>query len=259
MNLKINRQTELMTKMIEVYKEYSQINNDENVMALINNSIPIRRKVEAFDRYKDYLKGKSTFLDWGCRDGHVGYMISSYLSAQVEIHGCDITKGKYGIFAEKANLVYSQLNHHYKLPYDDNYFDAVIGNGVLEHAANDYESLKEIYRILKTDGYLIITFLPNCWSYTEFISRLLNLAFHRRIYSLNQIKQMLLHQGFMPITSGYHQVIPSFGSLSKIEQIRFLYPVISNMYKINKYLEKLPVINKLAANIYVISQKRSWM
>jgi ubiquinone/menaquinone biosynthesis C-methylase UbiE len=232
----------LTKEMIQVYEEYAQLSDDSEVMALVNNT-PIERKVEAFNLYKDYLQGKSRFLDWGCKDGHVGYMVNSLLPEKVEIHGCDIRKGKYSIFSEKANLEYSQLKHHYKLPYEDNYFDVVIGNGVLEHVANDSESIKELYRIIKPDGYLVITFLPNFWSYTEFISRM--------------IKKMLLHKGFISVNSGYHQVVPSLVSLSKIKQVRFLYPILNQIYKVNKYLDKLPLINKIAANIYVICQKKS--
>ena len=63
------------------------------------------------------------------------------------------------------------LSDHATLPFDNNSFDCVIGSGVLEHVAMDYESLKEIYRILKPDGRLIITFLPNKFSYAEFMVR----------------------------------------------------------------------------------------
>lgn len=249
---------QLVEKIVQVYEEYALVNDDKDIAELAN-IIPIKRKVEAFNLYKEYLKGNSRFLDWGCKDGHDGFMIKSHLEEPVEIHGCDIRKGKYSIFIEKTNLNYTQLNHYYKLPYEDNYFDVVIGNGVLEHAANDSESLKELYRILKPGGYLIITFLPNKLSYTEFISRLIKYGAHRRIYSLKEIKRILLRKGFLPVEWGYHQVVPSLVSKSKIEKIRFLYPIINILFQANKYLDKMPLINKFAANIYVISQKRSWM
>lgn len=69
---------ELLKDMIQVYEEYALANNDNNVVELVNR-IPIERKVEVFNLYKNNLKGKSCFLDWGCKDGHDGYMIASYL------------------------------------------------------------------------------------------------------------------------------------------------------------------------------------
>ena len=51
---------------------------------------------------------------------------------------------------------------------------------------NDYESLKELHRIIDNNGYLVITFLPNNLSYTEFIARKFRngKAAHRRRYSI---------------------------------------------------------------------------
>ena len=46
------------------------------------------------------------------------------------------------------------------LPDETGSFDFVLSNGVLEHVANEYESMKEIYRVLKTGGIFAITFLP---------------------------------------------------------------------------------------------------
>ena len=38
------------------------------------------------------------------------------------------------------------------LPFDDNSFDVVFCNHVLEHIANDTKAMKELYRVLKTGG-----------------------------------------------------------------------------------------------------------
>ena len=74
------------------------------------------------------------------------------------------------------------------LPFPDRAFDMVIAGGVLQHAAQDYESLKEVYRVLKLGGHLAITHLPNWLSYTEFLARNLRKAdFHCRLYSVSEI------------------------------------------------------------------------
>lgn len=250
---------ELISKVMEVYENYQQLNREEAVKPLENTTI-IRRKIEVFNIYKDYLKGKNKFLDWGCKSGIVGYTIRHYLGDNLaEIHGCDIQIGKYQEFIERASLIYTPLKHPYQLPYGDNYFDVVIGNGVLEHVANDSESLKEIYRILKNDGYFIITFLPNHLSYTEFFNRVLRNGGHRRRYSLKQSEQMLLHSGFLPIKLGYHQVFPSLASLSAPVGMkeRTLSSLIDRMYDLNKYAEKLWPIYKFSANIFAIAQKKA--
>lgn len=42
------------------------------------------------------------------------------------------------------------------IPYPDKYFNLVIANHVLEHVADDILALKEIYRILKPGGHVIL-------------------------------------------------------------------------------------------------------
>jgi len=241
-------------------RDYGDASGDLSVKHVLTNETVIRRQVDIFNIYKEYLKDKNRFLDWGCKHAVDAYLIRKYLSDEVEIHGCDVTEERYGILYKEANLIYSRLTHPYKLPYNDKYFDVVISSGVLEHVPNDYESLKELYRIINNDGYLIITFLPNKLSYTESLNRLLNNRGHRRKYYLREIKKSLLHTGFVPITWGYHQVAPSlssWSSSSEVGKIRRFKPLLSKIYDLNKYAEKVWPFNKIAANIFVIGQKKS--
>ena len=58
----------------------------------------------------------------------------------------------------------------------DDSFDLIICTEVLEHTLNPFDAVKEIYRILKTNGYVCVTVpfnfrihgpLPDCWRFTE--------------------------------------------------------------------------------------------
>lgn len=42
------------------------------------------------------------------------------------------------------------------IPFDDNYFDLLICNHVLEHVPNDMDAMKELYRVLKKEGTAIL-------------------------------------------------------------------------------------------------------
>jgi SAM-dependent methyltransferase len=91
-----------------------------------------------------------------------------------------------------------------RLPYEDGVFDAVIASGVLEHVPMDYESLKELNRILRPGGRLIIAYLPNRFSVQEWWIRVSGRgAPHRRLYSRSEFTRTLLHCGFLPLTAGY--------------------------------------------------------
>ena len=51
---------------------------------------------------------------------------------------------------------YVQNMNVLNIPYDDNYFDLIICNHVLEHVPNDLDAMKEIFRVLKKGGKAIL-------------------------------------------------------------------------------------------------------
>jgi ubiquinone/menaquinone biosynthesis C-methylase UbiE len=66
------------------------------------------------------------------------------------------------------------------LPFDDESFDVVVDSGVLEHVANPAASLTELHRVLAVGGIIVITFLPNRWSWTEWSLLTSGSQFHHR-------------------------------------------------------------------------------
>lgn len=64
--------------------------------------------------------------------------------------------------------------------FDDNTFDIVFSDNVLEHVANPEILFKEVSRVLKPDG-LFINKTPNKWHYMPLIARVTPLRFHRYI------------------------------------------------------------------------------
>jgi len=101
-------------------------------------------------------------LDIGCGDGYITKLISKKTSA--EPHGIDIsgnavkTARKRGVKAKEADLDEGRIS------YPKNYFDVVFCGDILEHIYNTEVLLENIYRILKTGGYVIIS-VPNVASW----------------------------------------------------------------------------------------------
>src|SRR5206468_37127 len=84
----------------------------------------------------------------------------------------------------RADTRSARLTDPVRLPYPDGTFDAVVGSGVLEHTAMDGESLKELYRVLRTGGLLVVTFLPYAYSWDEWYRRnVAKAGYHRRLYT----------------------------------------------------------------------------
>jgi SAM-dependent methyltransferase len=162
---------------------------------------------------------------------------------------------EYPAFFNFAKLRYTRLTHPYFLPYEDNSFDAVIGTAALEHVPNDSESLKELYRVIKPGGFFIMTTLPNRFSYTEWLNRRLQKPHHLRIYSLKEAKRMFLHHGFLPVTSGYHQVFPSLASTGGIFNSRSLNKLVDSISSQNEVLEELWPFRCFASNVFIVGKK----
>ena len=132
----------------------------------------------------------------------------------------------------------------------------MIGSGVLEHVPNDNASLQELYRIIKTGGYLIITMLPNKLSWIEFLNRVLRNPHHLRLYDKKQIQELLIHNGFLPETHGYHVVLPTLSSLNGgIFDNKFANYLVSKSIKLNILLEKIWPFYLFSTNIYIVSKK----
>lgn len=149
-------------------------------------------------------------LDVGCGDGTVGNFLQENLG--VKVTGIDISKEAIEK-AKKAGLDTRLLSSEAKFPFKDKTFDAVFWGDNVEHLFNPKACLKEIRRVLKKDGRLILS-CPNMgyWRYrihfflsgslpdTEWTGLPPWEWAHIRFFNLKIIKSFLLFGGFKKIT-----------------------------------------------------------
>jgi ubiquinone/menaquinone biosynthesis C-methylase UbiE len=227
----------------------------------INSSGVINRQIRAFLLYRTYAETGSRFLDWGC--GHAwDSCLIRMVSSKASIHGCDIVERVVETTREFAGMRYTQLQHPWKLPYADRSFDRVIGSGVLEHVPVPSASLVELNRVMELGGYLVITFCPNKFSCTEFVSRKCYAehgSWHRRRYTRSQLKRALLEHGFEPIELGYHQLLPSLASGREYLRSAWMRDVFKTIFKLDPLAERIWPLKLFSANLYAIACKRDYM
>lgn len=186
----------------------AQLDRDPGHYYLVEHSQPrcIANQVRTFEWYRPYLPERGSVLDWGCKHAPDSCILRATFGDRLDLHGCDFDPpDRFAAFHDYARTSYRQLTDTIALPYPSGSFDMVIGSGVLEHVAFDYESLKEVYRVLKPDGVVVVTYLPNWLSVAEWWRRVVRKAgFHRRLYAFREASQLLKRTGFYPVEADYH-------------------------------------------------------
>ena len=92
------------------------------------------------------------------------------------------------------------------IDYEDNYFDLILCNHVLEHISNDRKAMQELYRVLKSGGKAILQVPLSCieketyedFSITDPAERLIRFGQknHCRLYGYADYKTRLQEVGF---------------------------------------------------------------
>lgn len=115
-------------------------------------------------------------LDIQCRTGK-GSIFWSKIFNNMKIHACDFSKK----FLEKTrkNLFDNNLNFelqlikNFPLNFNSDFFDFVITYETLEHVCEYKTFIKELSRVLKKDGIMILTCPNISWEINHFLSTVL--------------------------------------------------------------------------------------
>jgi len=214
------------------------------------------------ERLRSYLlvrpgmAGARRVLDWGCRHGASAQLVRTDMGDAIELHGTDFSPpDQYAAYYAEAALHYRQLVHPWRMDYPEGHFDAVIGAGVLEHVANIGESLTELWRVVRVDGALLLTHLPNALSWSEWLSRRAapGLA-HARRFRPKGLRQLLLDHGFEVERWGYHHLPPTTLPAGG-EEVAVLRGAVRWSQPL-RFAERVWPLRVFSAAIWVVARKR---
>ncbi len=109
----------------------------------------------ALHEYKNFV-GQNV-LDVGCGNG---YVLSNYAKEGANVFGVDLTATALFLSRRRFELAgfsgkFYQASAE-ELPFDKASFDCVCSMGVLHHTPNTEKAIKEIFRVLRPGGRLII-------------------------------------------------------------------------------------------------------
>jgi len=217
-----------------------------------------RQELVTYSKIYQLLKPGMNVLDWGAGSGHC----SVYLSRAGYIPHAYMLDDPPLIITQEG-VRFTKGNHPKLLPFDSASFDAVMAVGVLEHVrerdGNERDSLNELRRVLKPDGLLIITHLPNKFSWAENMLLLarkfgVKVLAHDFTYSRGDFYRILDGIGFKVINEGVYNLLPR-SSLNKLLPIK-----LRNSQNVAKLFEWVDyagskIFKPICQNRYYVLQK----
>ncbi|UCD20575.1 MAG: class I SAM-dependent methyltransferase [archaeon] len=154
------------------------------------------------------MNKNSKVLDAGCGSG---YFTGFFASKKVKVIGIDTSKKARDM--TKRNLAKLKLKakvengNVLKLKYKKDSFDVIFTDGLLEHFKNPEKILEQFKRVIKKKG-VIITFVPNKYSYWIFLKPFLMKDIHEDPFILKRLVKLHEKVGLKVVQKGGLNVLP---------------------------------------------------
>lgn len=119
---------------------------------------------------ESYIKENTKFLDVGCASGYA--MMKASERRGCDVFGIDPEPNKFGVKFDNKNIKIIKANAE-ELPFDDKTFDVVYSSHVIEHVSDINQTLREISRVVKDNGRVIIIVPTSQSAWINMISSIL--------------------------------------------------------------------------------------
>ena len=175
-------------------------------------------------------------LDVGCGTGANLKMLGKYRNAE----GVDVSQQAVE-FCHDRGLECVKLGAIEHLPYDNESFDIVTALDVIEHLDDDVAGLREIRRVLRPGGYVLV-FVPAfmfLWGVQDDVSN------HRRRYTMTGLLAAMKNAGFSVDWSSYSNISFFLPVLTVRTFMRWLALRADTEYGIN-----IPLLNRPFSQLF---------
>lgn len=158
-------------------------------------------------------------LDCGCG---IGIHCFQAMNDGFKAYGFDTDKNRIKKFSDlKSKLRDTDVVASFQnIPFNNDCFDVVWSNHVLEHVRDDEQAIKEIWRVLKKDCWLILT-VPNIHNVATSLKRKLHYAnpftdvSHLREYDESELRSLIMKNGF---------------EIVRVDKKEFLIPIVDRLF-----------------------------
>lgn len=160
----------------------------------------IELTVELVREAVSLVQSTPQILDLGCGQGHITEKIRQAIT-NAEVSGLDYSVSAIEYAHEHFPKIDFSVCNAYNSPYSNNFFDVVVCNNLWEHVPDPLSLLGSIKRILKHNGYLIVS-TPSRYRIGN-LQRILRgqpvglkSRQHVTEYTVGQVKEQMAYGGF---------------------------------------------------------------
>jgi len=139
------------------YNDYWEIRVQDKTKPIPDGLPNFLKKYTSYGAIVENIYPCERLLDIGCGDGRVSEL---YKEKATKVYGIDISEKALSEASGRGIETSFQDLNQLPLGFEDNYFNCVVLTDVVEHVINPLGLLKEVRRILKDDGRVIVT-VPN--------------------------------------------------------------------------------------------------
>lgn len=182
---------------------YARKHYDDPVRSFM--TVRQRRVLEFIDRLS--LSDGAKVLDAGCGPG---YLLERLARRGFRVSGLDAAEGMLANARVRLETTESRFPVDLKrgdieeLPYEAESFDLVLSTGVIEYLSDDAPVLKEVNRVLRPGGYLVLP-VTNRWSRTLWLDPGVECLKCRACFR-KPFNAMMAHLGQRPLLPRHFQV-----------------------------------------------------
>lgn len=234
--------------LLDIIHKYDELSYASNIKNKYYSSEYLKY-VPLIDRWCDK---NMPVLDWGALYGHVSILFEE-LGFEVTPFCVSPSPGSRAALTSQFQAKFFESEERSLLPFKDESFGTVISSGVFEHVyemkGSQEESLKEIHRIIRKNGYFILWKLPNVSSLNEIKSDLIGRWSHHFRFTANGITALLTAHGFKVVLIEREGLLPaSFTAFFRRVGIK---------WNFQDYFANLPLLKVFANDFIVVAQKMS--
>jgi len=204
----------------------------------------VRRNIVFWFLNRNRIGQGKKILDYGCGSG---FLVGKLQESGLDAYGVDISKEAISLGVSRGikNL---SIASGIELDFADNFFDAVLALDVVEHIEDDKAAIKELGRLVRPGGYLILTVPAYQWMWGIQDE----VAHHYRRYSMKSILDLIKTRLDLTVTRKSHFNTFLFFPAAAVR-------IVSKLFKSKNRESDFDInnklLNKLLYNIFNLEAK----